>query len=94
MIKRLTDFNSSTAKKITYNNGKEFSKYYEIAELFIAKKQYFTGHYTSQVKGTVENGIGMVRRFFPKRTVSNNLVKQVKNNEITLQLEKLITITQ
>ena len=31
-------------------------------------KSYFTRLYTSQDKGTVENRIGVLRRFFPKET--------------------------
>ena len=42
----------------------------------------FTRPYTSQDKGTVENGIGVLRRFFPKGTglgnISNNRVKEVE----------------
>ncbi|MGB4818446.1 MAG: IS30 family transposase, partial [Saprospiraceae bacterium] len=29
---------------------------------------YFTRPYTSQDKGTVENRIGVIRRYFPKKT--------------------------
>lgn len=81
MIKRLTYFDSSWIKTITYDNGKEFAKHYEIAEI-LKVKTYFTRPYTSQDKGTVENRIGVIRRFFPKKTdlrkVSNNRVKEVE----------------
>jgi len=80
MIKRLTRFDSSWIKIITYDNGKEFAKHYEIAKL-LNVKTYFTRPYTSQDKGTVENRIGVIRRFFPKKTdlrkVSNKRVKEV-----------------
>jgi IS30 family transposase len=43
---------------------------------------YFTRPYTSQDKGTVENRIGQIRRFFPKKTdlslVTANQVKKVE----------------
>lgn len=81
MIKRLTSFNSSWIKTITYDNGKEFAKHYEIAELLNAKT-YFTRPYTSQDKGTVENRIGVIRRFFPKKTdlrkISTKRIKEVE----------------
>ena len=45
-------------------------------------KTYFTRPYTSQDKGTVENRIGVLRRFFPKGTdlgnISNSRVKEVE----------------
>nr|WP_156950102.1 hypothetical protein [Maribacter antarcticus] len=45
-------------------------------------KIYFTRPYTSQDKGTVENRIGVVRRFFPKkidlREVSVKRIKEVE----------------
>ena len=34
----------------------------------LSVKTYFTRPYTSQDKGTVENRIGQIRRFFPKKT--------------------------
>lgn len=81
MIERLTHFSSSWIKTITYDNGKEFAKHYEIADL-LNVKTYFTRPYTSQDKGTVENRIGVIRRFFPKRTdlrkVSNRRIKEVE----------------
>jgi IS30 family transposase len=43
---------------------------------------YFTRPYTSQDKGTVENRIGQIRRFFPKKTdlnmVTDGQVKRVE----------------
>lgn len=81
MIRRLNNFSSSWIKTITYDNGKEFAKHYEIAERFNVKT-YFTRPYTSQDKGTVENRIGVIRRFFPKKTdlrkVTDNRIKEVE----------------
>jgi IS30 family transposase len=43
---------------------------------------YFTRPYTSQDKGTVENRIGQLRRFFPKKTdLSTVTSEQVKRVE-------------
>jgi IS30 family transposase len=81
MTERLTNFNSCWIKTITFDNGKEFALHHQIAkELNV--KTYFTRPYTSQDKGTVENRIGVIRRFFPKKTdlrkISNQRVKEVE----------------
>jgi IS30 family transposase len=81
MKKRLSNYNSSWIKTITFDNGKEFAGYQEIAKLFNAKT-YFTRPYTSQDKGTVENRIGVIRRFFPKKTdlreITTQRIKEVE----------------
>lgn len=69
-------------KTITFDNDQAFSKHESIARTFQAKT-YFTRPYTSQDKGSVENRIGIIRRFFPKRTdltkVSKLRVKEVES---------------
>ena len=81
MNQRLTNFDSSWVKTITFDNGKEFARHGEIAK-DVNAKTYFTRPYTSQDKGTVENRIGVIRRFFPKKTdlrkVSNKRIKEVE----------------
>src|SRR5690606_16777492 len=81
IIERLSRFNSSYIKTITFDNGKEFAGHDEIAKTFNLKT-YFTTPYASQEKGTVENRIGVIRRFFPKKTdlrnVTNERIKQVE----------------
>jgi IS30 family transposase len=72
IIERLSRFNSSYIKTITFDNGKEFAGHDEIAKIFNLKT-YFTTPYTSQEKGTVENRIGVIRRFFPKKTDLRNV---------------------
>jgi len=67
MIKRLCRVNNSWIKTLTYDNGKEFALHQKVTEKTGAKA-YFTRPYTSQDKGTVENRIGVVRRFLPKKT--------------------------
>lgn len=78
---RLTSFSSSWIKTITFDNGKEFAYHGKIAQ-DLNVKTYFTRPYTSQDKGTVENRIGVLRRFFPKKTdlrkVSHQRIKQVE----------------
>ena len=54
-------------KTLTFDNDQAFYRHVEIGNYFKAKT-YFTRPYTSQDKGTVENRIGVIRRFFPKKT--------------------------
>lgn len=54
MKRRLTNFDPSWIKTITFDNGKEFAYHNKIAE-DLNVKTYFTRPYTSQDKGTVEN---------------------------------------
>lgn len=67
---------------LTFDNDQAFSNHEEIGRKINADT-YFTRPYTSQDKGTVENRIGVIRRFFPKKTdlrfVSDKEVKQVEN---------------
>lgn len=51
----------------TFDNDKAFSGHEIIGETMNVDT-YFTRPYTSQDKGTVENRIGVIRRFFPKKT--------------------------
>lgn len=84
MNSRLTGFSSSWIKTITFDNGKEFAQHGKIAK-DLKVKTYFTRPYTSQDKGTVENRIGVLRRFFPKKTDLRNITpKRIK------EVEKLI----
>lgn len=84
MKSRLTNFNSCWIKTITFDNGKEFAQHHKIAEDLNAKT-YFTRPYTSQDKGTVENRIGVIRRFFPKKTD----LRKVSDQRI-MEVEKLL----
>lgn len=66
---------------ITFDNDKGFADHMDVAKK-LNVKTYFTRPYTSQDKGTVENRIGQLRRFFPKKTdlsiVTNEQVKGVE----------------
>lgn len=68
-------------KTITFDNDQAFSKHEAVAKSLQAKT-YFTRPYTSQDKGSVENRIGVIRRFFPKKTdltkVTKARVKEVE----------------
>jgi IS30 family transposase len=66
---------------ITFDNDKGFADHMTVAKALNADT-YFTRPYTSQDKGTVENRIGQLRRFFPKKTdlsiVTSDQVKRVE----------------
>ena len=66
---------------LTFDNDKAFTDHQEIGkELDV--DTYFTRPYTSQGKGTVENRIGVIRRFFPKKTdltfITHQQVREVE----------------
>lgn len=73
--------NKFKPKTITFDNDKAFSLHKDLVENSLIKT-YFTRPYTSQDKGTVENRIGVIRRFFPKKTdltfVSQNDVRIIE----------------
>ncbi len=81
---RISRIGSSWIKTMTFDNGKEFAGHREIAKMHNVKT-YFTRPYTSQDKGTVENRIGLIRRFLPKKT-DLNLINENRIREI----EKMI----
>jgi len=73
---------SSWIKTMTFDNGKEFSGHQQLADRH-GVKTFFTRPYTSQDKGTVENRIGVIRRWLPKgtdlRKVSDERVKEIQS---------------
>jgi IS30 family transposase len=50
---------------MTFDNDKGFADHMKVSDA-LNVNTYFTRPYTSQDKGTVENRIGQLRRFFPK----------------------------
>lgn len=81
IVRQLSDIPSGFIKTLTFDNDKAFAKHQKIAAQLEADT-YFTRPYTSQDKGTVENRIGVIRRFFPKgmdlRGVSEERIKTVE----------------
>ncbi len=67
---------------LTFDNDKAFSLHQKIAEK-LKVLTFFARPYTSQDKGTVENRIGVLRRFFPKKTnlifVTSDEVRKIEN---------------
>lgn len=66
---------------VTYDNGSENTQH-EATNRALGMKSYFCTPYHSWEKGTVENRIGYVRRFLPKKTdfatVSNKKLRAIE----------------
>lgn len=65
--RRLSRLPKHLRKTITYDNGSENVEH-ERTNTVLGTRSYFTEPYHSWEKGTVENTIGLVRRFLPKKT--------------------------
>jgi IS30 family transposase len=66
-VKSLEDFPPHFRNSITYDNGTE-NALHELTNELLGTKSFFCNPYHSWEKGTVENMIGIVRRFYPKKT--------------------------
>lgn len=66
ILKRLTSLPASMRRTITYDNGPENADHQYVNRL-LGTQSYFCHPYHSWEKGTVENTIGLIRRFFPKK---------------------------
>jgi IS30 family transposase len=67
VVKSLKEFPNIQRRSITYDNGTE-NALHELTNEILGTKSYFCHPYHSWEKGTVENIIGIVRRFYPKKT--------------------------
>lgn len=68
---------------VTLDNDQSFAKHYKLNNLGI--NTFFTHPYSSQEKGSVENRIGIVRMFFPKKTDFSQIhQQQVRRVEKTI----------
>lgn len=95
IIKRLKG-KTHKIKTLTFDNDLAFAAHEKIStELKL--KTYFTRPYTSQDKGTVENRIGVIRRFFPKGTnmskVHHSTIKSVERKLNNRPVRKFNYIT-
>jgi len=66
-VNSLKCFSPEVRRSITYDNGTE-NALHERTNKKLKTKSYFCNPYHSWEKGTVENLIGIVRRFYPKKT--------------------------
>ena len=71
-IESLNELRSKLRKSITYDNGTE-NALHELTNKVLGTRSYFRNPYHSWEKGTVENIIGIVRRFYPKKTNWQNV---------------------
>lgn len=71
-------------KTITYDNGTENADH-DITDMFLNTRSYFCNPYHSWEKGTVENRIGIIRRYFPKKT-NWALISQWQLNKLVYKI--------
>ena len=68
-------------KSVTFDNWMEFAKHYLLNEIWI--DTYFSDPYSPWQKGSIENLNRIIRRFFPKGTIFDNIswyrIKKVCN---------------
>ena len=76
--------NAGLLKKITYDNGKENSKHQKTNDI-LKTHSFFARPCKSCDKGSIEQCIGLVRRFLPKKT-DFSLISQNKWNTISQHL--------
>jgi IS30 family transposase len=67
LVRRLSNIPKRLRLTLTYDNGSENTEH-ERTNKTLGMKSYFCEPYHSWEKGTVENDIGIVRRFLPKKT--------------------------
>ena len=82
MNRRLCKLPKIMRRSFTYDNGSENVEHILVNKT-LDSKSYFCRPYRSWEKGTVENTIGLIRRFLPKKTnfasVSKNDIKRIEN---------------
>jgi len=78
----LGEYPQQVRKTITYDNGSENTRH-EDANKSLGTTSYFCNAYHSWEKGTVENRIGLIRRWLPKKTdfskISGTEIKHLEN---------------
>lgn len=67
VIRQLKDYPLPLRSTVTFDNGPENTEHERIPAA-VGAKTFFCAPYHSWEKGTVENTIGLIRRFFPKKT--------------------------
>lgn len=86
VIRQLKGYPPDLCKTVTLDNGPENTEHERITAA-VGARTFFCAPYHSWEKGTVENTIGLIRRFFPKGTDFNRIsyyevkkVEQLLNN--------------
>jgi IS30 family transposase len=80
VVDMLKPFPQEFRKTITFDNGTENAKHQEIDEA-LGTQSYFCNPYHSWEKGSVENMIGLIRQYLPKKT-DLNLIDEEEIDEI------------
>jgi IS30 family transposase len=62
----LVDLPAALRRTVTFDNGTEFARHYELGAIGIAT--YFCDPHAPWQKGGIENAIGRMRRFLPRKT--------------------------
>lgn len=84
IVRHMKPLPSSSRRSITYDNGSE-NALHEFINNQLNTDSYFCNPYHSWEKGSVENVIGLIRRFFPKKTDFAKIThKRVKEVELLL----------
>lgn len=84
VIDSLKDVPENQRLTITYDNGKENAEHQKINDA-LNVQSYFCQPYRSWEKGTVENTVGLIRRYFPKKTDFAKVTEQ-QIREVELKL--------
>lgn len=81
ITKTLSRLPRTARRSITYDNGHENLHHQQVNEV-LGTRSYFCEPYHSWEKGTVENTVSLVRRYFPKKTdfktINTRRIKQVE----------------
>ncbi len=81
MNRMLSRYPAAVLKTLTYDNGTENTEHLRVNAV-LGTRSYFCTPFHSWEKGTVENTIGLVRRWLPKKTdfatVSHRQVKTIE----------------
>lgn len=83
-IKMFQSIPSNKKKSITYDRGTEFLDW-ELTEKELEADIYFAHAYRSWERGTNENTNGLIRRYFPKKTLFSN-IKEVELEQIVNEI--------
>jgi IS30 family transposase len=81
LTRRLSRYPQAWRRSLTYDNGSENTEHVQTNRV-LGTRSYFCEPYHSWERGTVENTIGLVRRFVPKRT---DLAQLSKNHVQSLE---------
>ena len=73
-VKSLKDYPANMRQSITYDNGTE-NTLHQLTNKVLGTKSYFCNPYHSWEKGTVENIIGIIRRYYTKKTDWKNIAQ-------------------